>query len=75
MASVGKLEADMKAALLEAYDIPVQVVQSALQDRFSSSVFGNYLMQTDLLVPEDRGEEALALLSSEGESEEEEPLE
>ena len=70
MTSVGNLDAQMKAAMLESYGIPVQILQSALNDRFSPSLFGNYLMQVDLLVPQDRAEEAAALLASAGETEE-----
>jgi hypothetical protein len=70
MASVSNMDAQIKAAMLESYGIPARVLQSALNDRFSPSLFGNYLMCVDVLVPEDRAEEALALLTSEGEMEE-----
>ena len=71
LSGVSQIEADMKAALLDAFGVPSRIVHSALNDRFTATVFGNYLMYVDLLVPENRKDEALALLASEGESEDE----
>jgi hypothetical protein len=72
--SISNLDAQIKQAMLESFGIPAQIAQSALNDRFSAPVFGNYLMRVDLLVPQDQAEEATALLASAGEPDEmEEP--
>jgi len=70
LTGISQMDADLKASLLNAFGVPVQIVRSTLNDRFTPVVFGNYLMLADILVPKGREEEALALIASEGEPEE-----
>jgi hypothetical protein len=72
LTGIPQMDADMKAAMLGAFGVPARIAHSALNDRFTSVVFGNYLMLVDLFVPKGYEEEAAALLSSEGDADGEE---